>query len=259
MKTSNKVLFGGLATILLVAISLMAIGRSNMKLITRSDCNKLPRTTKTLQLEFTAVDISHNVEAVLKQGDFKVEIDATESALPHINHHVENGVLKLYLENLSSTDVEACPFNVVLTAPKLDKIYIAHGSQITNSGTFETPNLEIEASHGSLVDLTLKTGNLKTNARHSANIEISGEANSLDASASHSSQIQLPNAQINTAQVDLSHSSMVMIHADTISNAYLAHSSMLNYIGETVIGNIDARHSSGIKKLSEGEGHIIRK
>lgn len=259
MKTSNKVLFGGLATILLVAISLMAIGRSNMRFYTKAECNKLPRTTKSLQLEFTAVDISHSVEAILKQGDFNVEIDATESAMPYVNHHVENGILKLYLEDVSTKEVEPCPFNVVITAPQLDKIYISHGSQITNEGVFETPNLEIVASHGCLVDLSVKTNNLKTIARHSANIELAGEANSLDASASHSAQIQLPFAKVKTAKVDLSHSSTAMIHADTITNAYMVHSSMLNYIGEAVIGNIDAQHSSGIKKLSEEEGHIIRK
>ena len=125
--------------------------------------------------------------------------------------------------------------------------------------TFETPNLEIVASHGSLVELSLKTGSLKTTAMHSANIEVAGEVDSLDASASHSSQIQLPNANVNRASVNLSHSSTAMIHADTISKADMSHSSMLNYIGETVIGNIDARHSSGIKKLTEDEGHTIRK
>ncbi len=251
MKTSTKVLFGGLATILFVAITVMAIGRANMKLITRADCNELPRTTKSLQFEFSAIDISHNVEAILQQGDFKVEIDAVEAAMPHINHHVENGVLKLYLENNMTHEGVGCPINVVITAPLLDAIYLSHGSKITNSERYETPNLEIEAAHGCLVDLTVKTGNLKTTASHSATIAIAGEVNNLDAAASHSSQIQLPKAQIKMASVDLSHSSTATIKADTISHAYMAHSSMLHYIGDAVIGSIDAQHSSGIKKVAE--------
>ena len=59
MKTSNKVLFGGLATILLVAVAIMAIGRSKMRFWTMEECNKLPRLSKSLNLEFNEVHIGN--------------------------------------------------------------------------------------------------------------------------------------------------------------------------------------------------------
>ena len=251
MKTSNKVLFGGLATILLVAILIMIIGRSNMRFWTKEECSKLPQTSKMLQLEFNEVNIGHSVEATLVQGDFKVEIEASESAMPFVNHHVENGVLHLNLEDVTLTQVEPCPFKVVITAPDLDNIFIANGSQMTNTGIFETAKLKIEAVNGSWVDMTVKVADLKTYASNASEISIEGEVNSLSLRAKNSAQIQLPNVNVRTADVHLENSSYVKLRADSISNAVLQNSSTLNYIGETVLGNISNQNSSAVNKVEE--------
>lgn len=251
MKTSNKVLFGGLATILLMSIVVMLVGRSNLKMWSIEECNTLPRTSKTVQLEFREVNIGHSVEAVLQQGAFKVEIEASESAMPHINHHVENGVLHLNLEDVTVTQVEPCPFKVVITAPDLDKIFISSGSQMTNAGIFETPKLEIEAVNGSWVDMNVKVADLKTYASNAAKISIEGEASSLDLSAKNSAQIQLPNVKVGTAFVYLANSSSAKINADTISSAVVQNSSTLNYIDEAVLVKTMNQNSSAINKVME--------
>lgn len=253
MKTSNKILFGGLATILLTSIAVMVIGRSNMRFWTKEECHKLPRTSKTVKLEFNKVNIGHSVEAVLKQGDFQVEIDASESAMPFVNHHVENGVLHLNLENAIITQAEPCTFKAVITAPSLDKIFIANGSQMTNKEIFEAPNLEIEAVNGSWVDMIVNVENLKTSASNSAEISIEGDVKNLDISARNSAQIQLPKVNVSTANIYLANSSFAKIQADSITKAVVQNSSTLNYIGEAVLGSITSQNSSAINKVSEEE------
>ncbi len=256
MKTSNKILFGGLAFILASSIFVMAAFRSTATFWSLEECNELTRKSKTLNLEFEEVEIGHNIKATLAQGDFKVEIDAVEEIMNHLNHHVENGVLFLNLGD-NVKDMVPCPTNVTITCPQLNRIKIANGSQIRNSEIFETPNLDIRAVNGSQVELSLEAESLKASASNSSNIEIAGELGQIDLSAKNSSHIQLTDALGRTAKVYLANSSTAMINVDTISNADLGNSSNLIYAGETVLGKMNNRNSSSFKQVGENDGHII--
>ena len=251
MKTSNKVLFGGLATILLVAVAIMAIGRSKMRFWTMEECNKLPRLSKSLNLEFNEVHIGNSVEATLKQGDFAIEIDATETAMPHINHHVEHGVLFLNLEEVSLEKVAPCPFKVVISAPHLDKISITKGAELRNTETYKTDSLDINAVQGSAVYLSIDVEHLNASASHSAKIEIAGEVRNLTGWGSNSAELQLPFAHVGSVKMSLTNSATAIIDADTIVFANLMNSSELRYIGEAVLEEIDVKNSSSMQKVAK--------
>lgn len=247
MKTSNKILFGGLAIVFFTSIALAAFTRT--RLTPPKPCEELAHTSKTVDLIFDKVSIGDNIHVTLLQGDFKVQIESLEKAMPYVNHHVEEGVLKLYLEDNHSSP---CPIEVALSCPQLSSVQVVNGSSIVGKENFSTPQMEIQAMNGSLVRLKLTSASVTASATNSADIELSGEINKLDISAHNSSRIRASNALVNTAKVKLINSASAQINADTISSAKLMNSSSLSYIGDAVIvANVESANSSSITKLEE--------
>ena len=255
MKTSNKVLFGGLGLVFLIGIIAAGITRSSAKIYSKEACGEMSRSTKNLQLEFNKIEISQNINTTLIQGNFAVQIDATDEVMPNLNHHVENGVLKIYLDD---GNYIPCPVNVVLTCPQLDGMIISNGSSIVTKGAFKTPNIEVSAMNGSQVELELESDFLKTKAQNSADVRIKGLISKMDVTAHNSARVQAPNAKVNNAIIRLTNSSSAMIFADTISEANLTNSASLKYVGDAQLGNIQTNNSSSIRKISEDEAHTIQ-
>lgn len=252
MKTSNKLLFGGLAIVFITSVSLAAITRS--KLSTPAVCAELPRTSKTVDLAFDKVSIAQNIHVTLQQGDFNVQIESTRKAMSYINHHVEDGLLKLYLEDNHSS---SCPVEVVLTCPTLSRVDAANGSSIEGEENFITPAMDIRAINGSRVSLVLTSTNVSASATNSASIELKGEINNLDISALNSARIQASDVHANTAKVRLTNSASAQVHADTIKSAKLMNNSALDYIGKAILVDVQNQNSSSLRKIEKQDANII--
>jgi len=255
MKKSNIILYGGLAFTIIAGISVAAYFRSiTNKIFTTETCAQLPRTSKSVQLQFEKIKISDNINVTLLQGDFELEIDAVEAVVPFVNHHVHDGQLELYLED---GDYQPCPVYINMSCPQLSRLSIGNGSSVICKSKFVTPNIFIETMDGAHAELNLISEKVTAKAVNSSDLQLSGKMTMIDMRASNSARIQASNAIVNRATISLSNSSSAKVNADTIHSASLTNSSSLEYIGQTVLGAMNINNSSSIKMIAASELDLI--
>ena len=254
MKNSNKILFGGLGLVVLLGLLAAGYTRANTKIWSPEACGEMPRTIKNVQLQFDKVEISHGINVTLTQGEFNLELEATKEVMPYVNHHVENGMLKLYLEN---GEYLPCPVNVKMRCPELSSLSVSSGSTVTGEGRFETSSLAIKTMNGSSANLNLVCDKVNVYSTNSSDLQLSGTISELDITALNSVRIQAPYARVNAATVVLKNSSSAMIYADSIPSVSLTNSSSLQYIGQAVVGKTSTQNSSSIERIEESEGYNI--
>ena len=251
MKTSNKVLFGGLGIVLLLGIALAGITRSNSVVYSPEECDKLPSIKKELDFKFESISATQNIELTLKQGEFKVSYTAPEKLAPYINHYVEAGELKLELEKsyLKKGDFVPCRVQFTIQCPDLKQVSVSNGASLIANGVFDTPNLNLRAQNGSWIEMNVQSDEVNVTAQNGANVTLSGEIKYLDAKGVNSSNITAKDADVNKTAIKLSNSAAATIHADTIVRADLVNSSLLKYVGATHLEDVKTVNSSSIERV----------
>ena len=246
MKTSNKVLFGGLGLVLFFGIALAGITRSTSTIYSKEECSKLPTIKKELDLTFESISATQNIKVVLRQGEFKVSMEAAEKLEPFINHYVEDGTLILDVEN--GADIP-CPVVFTIQCPTLKMVSMSNGAGLLVESLFDTPNLNLRAQNGAWIDMNVKSDEVALSAQNGANITLNGEIKYLNANAVNSSNITTKDANISKTAIKLSNSAAATIHTDTISQANLVNSSLLRYVGVTQLEDVRTVNSSSIERV----------
>ena len=246
MKTSNKVLFGGLGLVVLFGVILAGFTRSTSIVYSPEKCSKLPIMKKDLDLTFESISATQNIEVTLSQGDFKVSLECAEKQEPYLNHYVEDGVLKLDIEN---GDFVPCPIKFTIQCPDLKEVYMANGASLIAKNAFTAPDLDIRIQNGSWIEMDVQSDEVNVTAQNGANVTLSGEIKYLDAKGVNSSNITAKDADISKASIKLSNSAVATIHADTIAQADLVNSSLLRYVGATQLEDVKTVNSSSIERV----------
>jgi hypothetical protein len=248
MKTSTKILFGGLGLILLCGVLLAGITRATSTVYTAEECSKLPAIKKDLNFTFESISASQYIDVVLRQGDFEVSMECAEKLEPYLNHYVEDGILKLYVED--GADI-SCRVKFTIQCPTLNKISVSNGASVISDEVFDSPSLNLQIQNGALMIMDLRSDKVKVNAANGANVTLTGDIKSLNVEGANSSNITTKDAAVDITAIKLSNSAAATIHTDTITKANLTNSSLLRYVGTTQIENVNTNNSSSIERVEE--------
>ncbi len=246
MKTSNKILFGGLGLVLLFGIAMAGFTRSTSIVYSVEECSKLPVMKKELDLTFESISAKQQIEVTLRQGDFKILMEGPEGIAPFLDHHVEDGTLKLNIENGAKI---RCPVKFTIQCPSLKQVSVSNGASVISDGQFDSPNLTLKAQNGSWIDMDVRSDEVNVSTQNGANLTLTGEIKYLDAKGVNSSNITAKDADVSKAAIQLSNSAAATIHADTISQANLVNSSLLKYIGDAHLEDVKSVNSSSIERV----------
>jgi len=102
--------------------------------------------------EFSGISVSTGVNLVFKQETpASVKVIADADKLQYIITKVEDGVLKVYIDNKGVKNLKFKNISVNVSAPRLNSIKTSSGANFTGLNTIEEENLSIDASSGSII------------------------------------------------------------------------------------------------------------
>ncbi|WP_318846273.1 DUF4252 domain-containing protein [Chryseobacterium sp. JV558] len=173
--------------------------------------------------EFSKIDASVGVNVTYKQENTRsVKVIADADKLQYVITKVENGVLKIYVDNKGVRNLRFKNLNVNVSAPSISAIKTSSGSVFTAVNPVTESSLAIEAdsgsiikgtfnlnqtaavavSSGSVLDVDIKTPKLALDTSSGASVSISGEAASAVIDISSGASCKADDLKVATAVVE---------------------------------------------------------
>ncbi|MCU7615351.1 DUF4252 domain-containing protein [Chryseobacterium sp. GMJ5] len=100
--------------------------------------------------EFTGIQVSSGVNVVYKQeSPINVKVIADADKLKYVVTKVENGILKVYVDNKGVKNLKFKNLNVNVSTPRMENIQTNSGARFTTVNSVNENNMNIEVSSGS--------------------------------------------------------------------------------------------------------------
>ncbi|WP_292010362.1 DUF4252 domain-containing protein [Chryseobacterium sp.] len=177
--------------------------------------------------QFTGVQVSTGVNLVYKQeNSTSVKVLADADKLQYVITKVENGILKVYIDNKGVKNLKFNNLSVNVSSPRMNSIKTSSGANFTAVDLVKENSLELEASSGSNL-----TG--KFNVSNATNVAVSSGANM--------------NATINSANMTLkgSSGSNTKLVGQVDNATFDISSGALCKAEDLIVNNAQAETSSG--------------
>lgn len=155
--------------------------------------------------EFSGINVSTGVNVVFKQeSPTNIKVIADADKLQYIITKVENGVLKVYVDNKGQKNLKFKNISVNVSSPKMDNIKASSGATFTTINSVNENNLTIDASSGAVVKGKFNiTNNTNLEATSGTNIKVEVNSKSLVFKGSSGSDTSI-GGQAGTAIFDIS-------------------------------------------------------
>jgi hypothetical protein len=122
--------------------------------------------------------VSTGVNLVFKQeSPTNVKVIADADKLQYIITKVENGVLKVYVDNKGQKNLKFKNISVNVSSPRMDNLKASSGATFTTVNSVNENNLTIDASSGSVVKGKFNISN-NTNVEATSGTNVKVEVNS---------------------------------------------------------------------------------
>lgn len=195
--------------------------------------------------EFSGIQVSTGVNVVFKQeSPTNVKVIADADKLQYIVTKVDNGVLKVYVDNKGQKNLKFKNISVNVFSPRMDNIKTSSGSTFTTINSVRENNLSIDASSGSIVKGKFNIANdTKVEATSGSDIKIDINSKNFDFKGSSGSSTKF-DGQAGMASFDIS--SGALCKADNLrTNQVEAESTSGGSLSINVVDKLKARASSG--------------
>jgi hypothetical protein len=195
--------------------------------------------------EFSGIQVSTGVNVVFKQeSPTNVKVIADADKLQYIVTKVDNGVLKVYVDNKGQKNLKFKNISVNVSSPRMDNIKTSSGSTFTTINSVRENNLSIDASSGSIVKGKFNIANdTKVEATSGSDIKIDINSKNFDFRGSSGSSTKF-DGQAGMANFDIS--SGALCKADNLrTNQVEAESTSGGSLSINVVDKLKARASSG--------------
>jgi len=249
MKTSNKILIGVLAGVLLLGIIPMILVKSGInfsekeKIEGNGDWQK-----ETFNLsDFENIDLQDNFDVRLKQGDFSVEIEAESNILEHLKVENVDGTLVIKPEEgYSFKSSEAS--KVYISIPDLNLITFSGFGHFKTDGIFKTEDLEIIISGAVDMDFELECITLKTQINGAGNMELAGRADYFSSSNNGAGSMNAYDFETKTTKVSINGTGSANINATERIDATINGAGSVSYAGNPEEVNKQVNGFGSIKR-----------
>lgn len=215
---------------LVVSILMLTAG-----LNTSSDDWKKERTVSG----FTGLNVSSGIDVYLTQGNSeRLVLEAKNIDEDQVITEVKNGMLKLYIEQkgFSSWNFGRNRYvKAYLTFKQLTDLQASGGSDVFGQGTLSFNDLNLDASGGSDVKLTLKANKLNVEASGGADAVLQGSARTLNANGSGGSDLDARKLTVEVCHANSSGGSDVYVNASQELSMQASGGSDIYYSGSAKV------------------------
>nr|WP_315025724.1 DUF4252 domain-containing protein [uncultured Chryseobacterium sp.] len=198
---------------------------------------------------FSGIQVSTGVNVVFKQeSPTSVKVIADSDKLQYIITKVENGILRIYIDNKGVKNLRFKNLSVNVSSPKMSSIDASSGSNFTVVNSIQENSMRIDVSSGANVTGDFKvSGVADISASSGANLRAGITAENISIKSSSGSNTSL-NGKASSGSIDIS--SGAVCKADDLKFSYLETEA-------TSGGNLSVNVSDKLK-VRASSGGLVR-
>lgn len=171
----------------------------------------LTTQTRAIAEPFDKIAASDGIDVILTQSAISsIHVEADDNLIDHIRTHIKGGTLHIEIKKRGLLDFTEK--NVRVSMPQLTKITASSGAEVKSTNEFRTELLDVSASSGSEITLTVSADRVSAASSSGSEIELSGMALVFEAAASSGSEIKAARLLSNDVSVSASSGSGVDVH-----------------------------------------------
>ena len=197
---------------------------------TRSGSGDLVKQTRNLK-GFTSISAAGGMHVEIAKGNNEtVVVEADDNVIEDVETVVENGQLKISMENgFSFSDVH---IKIFITAPVITKISSAASADIIVAGVLESDNkIMLNASSGSSIKAELNAPQAAADASSGAEIDVTGKTKTFDVQASSGAAVDAFELLSEDTFAAASSGGKVDVHASVKLDAKASSGGSVSYRG----------------------------
>ena len=206
----NQILMTTLVKMTVTAILTLLFLSCNFMPGVQGDGNVITQEREVTN-SFTGIHTSNGIDVILTQGDTEsIKVQADENLHEIITTEVENGILKIS----TTTNIGyAKSKKVMVSFSDLETIRSTSGSDLRANGTLIFNNIDIEATSGCDVNLSVEAQNLSGSATSGADLKLEGTANKVNLKATSGADIDAKNLAASNAIVSVTSGADIKVTA----------------------------------------------
>jgi hypothetical protein len=214
-----------------IAIFVLALSVCSCHIKGSGDVIKQGRTVPSFNS--LRVDGSYNVH--LKQDSiFKLEIEADDNFLSHIETDVSGNTLKIHNKGRRNFK-HITKLDIYISAPSYEKIELRGSGGIQGVNVINSGSLECIITGSGNMDFNTQSSNLNLTITGSGNIKMIGNTEHLTTNISGSGNIEAFNLFAKTADAKVSGSGDININVQNSLNARVSGSGNITYMGNPTV------------------------
>ena len=215
---------------------------------------------------FSGIEVSTGVNVVFKQENAtNVKVYADSDKLQNVITKVENGILKVYIDNKGAKKMKFKNLSVNISSPKMDVIKTSSGANFSTVNDLNGTNVNIdassgssvkgkfnisktsyiEASSGSNVKVDINTGSISVKSSSGSNVNIEGDADKGMIDVSSGAVIKAENLRLVNGEVESTSGSSVSVNVKDKMRVKASSGGSVRYKGNPKIDSDVSKMSGG--------------
>ncbi|KUJ50543.1 DUF4252 domain-containing protein [Chryseobacterium sp. JAH] len=216
--------------------------------------------------DFLGVEVSTGVNVVFKQENAtNLKVFADSDKLQYIITKVENGILKIYIDNKGAKKMKFKNLSVNISSPKMDHIKTSSGASFSTVNNLNGTNINIdassgssvkgkfnitkisyiEASSGSNVKVDINTGSISLKSSSGSNVNVEGNANEGMIDVSSGAVIKAENLRLVNGIVESTSGSSASVNVQDKMRVKASSGGSVRYKGNPKIDSDVSKVSGG--------------
>jgi len=196
----------------------------------------------------SSVKVSSGIQLELIEGETQsVIVEADENLHEHISTSIENGELKIRVENgfIKKADSK----KVIVTYTALDAITASSGSKVKSKNPVIADQLYIQVSSGASVKLHVLAKDLSVKTSSGSDADLNGNSKSIEVKASSGSSIDAKELEAMYATAKASSGASIKLFITEELNANASSGGLISYDGSPKQVNKNKSSSGSVQKM----------
>ena len=230
---------------LLVALLLVVVLHSCGNFNGISGNGNVETTKRAVTESFSAIEAKTGLDVIIEQGNTtSILVEADQNLQNHIITKIENGVLIIYCD---ASIVNSTAQKVYVQVEDINAIKSSSGATVTTKNGITAPQLLLESSSGSEIDITVSSEELTCESSSGSEITVAGKATSVKTDASSGSEIDLSKLNAAIAKANASSGSSSYVNASETISANASSGSTIKYVGKPKQISIEESSGGSVK------------
>jgi hypothetical protein len=237
MKTSNKLLLGMLAVILIAITALFITAGNNISEEIARGKGDVVVQTRAVE-SFNKIRSDRNCYVFLTQGPVaKVEVKTYENVQPEVEIKVVDGVLMIHSrKRISMSDWNR--IRVEVTMPELQAVSLTDGGYVQSEQPFKGDALELNCASGSRLNMLIDYSSLQCAASMGALVTLEGEAETAEIVCTEGASVRARDLDLKKCVVEASDGSDLSLNVSEELSGSVSRGSDVVYSGSPNINKL---------------------